>query len=151
MDSQHLIYLPRPMVFTNGVFDLLHAGHVQYLAQARQLGASLVVALNSDASARRLGKGPGRPFVCAGERQAVLAALTSVSAVVLFDEDTPVRWLRTLKPEIYVKGGDYKLEDLPEAAEVAAWGGRVQLLPLRPGVSTSALVYRIQCAAEVLQ
>lgn len=143
--------LPRPMVFTNGVFDLLHAGHVQHLALARRQGASLVVAVNDDASARRLGKGPGRPFQGARERLTVVSALSSVSVAVLFDEDTPVRWLRTLRPEVYVKGGDYRLERLPEARVVAEWGGRTLLLPLHGGHSTTALIYRIQCAAEILQ
>jgi D-glycero-beta-D-manno-heptose 1-phosphate adenylyltransferase len=134
--------LPRPMVFTNGVFDLLHAGHVDCLEKARVLGASLVVGVNSDASARRLGKGPGRPLNTQADRLAVIQALAAVSAAVLFDEDAPLKLLRALRPEIYVKGGDYRLSQLPEAPLVASWGGRTVLMPLRPGLSTTALVER---------
>jgi rfaE bifunctional protein nucleotidyltransferase chain/domain len=134
--------LPRPMVFTNGVFDLLHAGHVDCLEQARVLGASLVVGVNSDASARRLGKGPGRPLNKQADRLSVVQALAAVSAAVLFDEDAPLNLLRTLRPEVYVKGGDYQLDRLPEAPLIASWGGRTVILPLRAGLSTTALVER---------
>jgi rfaE bifunctional protein nucleotidyltransferase chain/domain len=134
--------LPRPMVFTNGVFDLLHAGHVDCLEQARVLGVSLVVGINSDASARRLGKGPGRPLNTQADRLSVVQALAAVSAAVLFDEDAPLSLLRTLRPEVYVKGGDYQLDRLPEAPLVASWGGRTVILPLRAGLSTTALVER---------
>jgi rfaE bifunctional protein nucleotidyltransferase chain/domain len=134
--------LPRPMVFTNGVFDLLHAGHVDCLEQARVLGVSLVVGINSDASARRLGKGPGRPLNKQADRLSVVQALAAVSAAVLFDEDAPLSLLRTLRPEVYVKGGDYQLDRLPEAPLVASWGGRTVILPLRAGLSTTALVER---------
>src|SRR5476649_1270931 len=105
---------PRPMVFTNGVFDLLHSGHVVYLAAARALGASLLVALNSDVSARQLGKGPGRPLSSERDRALVIAALASVSYVTLFDETTPCELLRRCRPEVYVKGGDYDIEALEE-------------------------------------
>jgi rfaE bifunctional protein nucleotidyltransferase chain/domain len=134
--------LPRPMVFTNGVFDLLHAGHVDCLEQARVLGASLVVGVNSDASARRLGKGPGRPLNKQADRLSVVQALAAVSAALLFDEDAPLNLLRTLRPEVYVKGGDYQLDRLPEAPLIASWGGRTVILPLRAGLSTTALVER---------
>lgn len=135
--------LPRPMVLTNGVFDLLHCGHVRYLAQARALGASLVVGLNSDASARGLGKGPGRPLVPQADRACVLSALSAVSLVVLFDEPTPQALLEALRPEIYAKGGDYRLDELAEARQVQAWGGRAVVLPFLPGRSTTALVQQI--------
>ncbi len=139
-----LAALPRPLVFTNGVFDILHRGHVTYLAQARALGASLVLGLNSDASARRLGKGPERPLNPQDDRAAVLAALESVSLVVLFDEATPLALLRQVRPELYVKGGDYSLATLPETPLVRGWGGEVRILPLVAGRSTTALVRRIR-------
>ena len=107
--------LPRPVVLTNGVFDLLHRGHVTYLAQARALGASLVVAVNTDASVRRLGKGEDRPVNPQEDRAAVLAALESVSLVTLFDEDAPLPVVQIVRPEVYVKGGDYDMERVPEA------------------------------------
>lgn len=136
--------LPRPLVVTNGVFDILHRGHVSYLLQARSLGASLVVGLNSDASARRLGKGPGRPLNNELDRCAVLRALASVDAVVLFDDDKPLRLLEQLRPEIYVKGGDYDIERLDETPLVRSWGGRALALPFVAGRSTTALVQRIR-------
>lgn len=138
--------LPRPLVFTNGVFDLLHRGHVLYLDAARRLGAALVVAVNSDASARRLHKGPGRPIVAEADRALVVAALESVALVTLFDEDKPLALLRELRPELYVKGGDYRMDELEETRCVAAWGGRARALPFEPGCSTSALVQRIRAA-----
>jgi rfaE bifunctional protein nucleotidyltransferase chain/domain len=134
--------LPRPIVFTNGVFDQLHAGHVDCLEQARALGVSLVVGINSDASARRLGKGPGRPLNKQADRLSVVQALAAVSAAVLFDEDAPLSLLRTLRPEVYVKRGDHRLDPLPEAPLIASWGGRTVILPLRAGLSTTALVAR---------
>lgn len=140
--------LPRPMVFTNGVFDLLHAGHVRLLMQARALGRSLVVGVNADASARRLGKGPSRPLVAEDDRLMLVAALRPVSLALLFSEREPGRLLEALRPDIYVKGGDYTLDRLPEARQVLAWGGRALLLPLLPGRSTTALVRRIQSAAQ---
>lgn len=136
--------LSGPVVFTNGVFDVLHRGHVTYLAQARALGASLVVGLNSDASARRLGKGPDRPLNAEADRAILLAALESVSLVTLFDEDTPVQLLSELRPQIYVKGGDYDMRTLAETALVESWGGRALAIPFVNGYSTTALVSRIR-------
>ena len=136
--------LPGPVVFTNGVFDVLHRGHVTYLAQARALGASLVVGLNSDASARRLGKGPDRPLNAETDRAILLAALESVSLVTWFDENTPVELLTELRPQIYVKGGDYDMRKLAETALVEADGGRALAIPFVTGYSTTALVGRIR-------
>ncbi|MEO6031959.1 MAG: D-glycero-beta-D-manno-heptose 1-phosphate adenylyltransferase [Burkholderiaceae bacterium] len=136
--------LARPVVFTNGVFDILHRGHVSYLAQARALGASLVVGLNSDTSARALGKGPDRPLNGELDRACVLAALESVSLVTLFDEATPVELLTLVRPQLYVKGGDYDIEKLEEARLVRSWGGDARALPFVDGYSTSALVARIR-------
>ncbi|HEX6703311.1 MAG TPA: D-glycero-beta-D-manno-heptose 1-phosphate adenylyltransferase [Albitalea sp.] len=136
--------LPRPVVFTNGVFDILHRGHVSYLAQARELGASLVIGLNSDASARTLGKGPDRPLNNEADRACVLAALESVSLVTLFDESTPVALLELVRPDIYVKGGDYDIETLAETASVRRWGGQARALPFVDGYSTTSLVRRIR-------
>src|SRR6201989_825378 len=131
--------LPRPVVFTNGVFDILHRGHVSYLAQARALGASLVIGLNSDVSARMLGKGPDRPLNAELDRACVLAALESVSLVTLFDEPTPVELLKRVRPALYVKGGDYDVETLAETALVRGWGGNARALPFVEGYSTTAL------------
>ena len=142
--ASRLAALPRPMVFTNGVFDILHRGHVSYLAQARALGASLVVGLNSDASARGLGKGPDRPLNSELDRACVLAALESVSLVTLFDEATPVELLKQVRPQIYVKGGDYDIEALEETRWVRSWGGQACALPFVDGYSTTALVRRIR-------
>jgi rfaE bifunctional protein nucleotidyltransferase chain/domain len=136
--------LARPLVFTNGVFDMVHRGHVTYLAQARALGASLVVGLNSDASARSLGKAPDRPLNNEGDRACVLAALESVSLVTLFDEATPLELLKLVRPDLYVKGGDYDVEQLAEAALVRSWGAEAKTLPFVEGYSTSALVERIR-------
>ena len=136
--------LPKPIVFTNGVFDILHRGHVSYLAQARALGASLVLALNSDASARLLGKGPGRPLNGEADRACVLAALESVSLVTLFDEATPVELLKRVRPQLYVKGGDYDIESLEETKWVRSWGGEARALSFVDGYSTTALVQRIR-------
>ena len=134
----------RPLVFTNGVFDVLHRGHVIYLAQARALGAALLVAVNSDASARGLGKGPDRPLNAEADRACVLAALESVSLVTLFDEPTPLALLALVRPDLYVKGGDYDVETLAETALVRSWGGTARALPFVDGYSTSALVARIR-------
>jgi D-glycero-beta-D-manno-heptose 1-phosphate adenylyltransferase len=139
--------LPRPRVFTNGVFDLLHRGHCTLLGQARALGASLLVAVNSDASARRLGKGPGRPINSAFDRASVLASLRAVDLVTTFDEDTPCDLLSQLRPEIYVKGGDYALEDLREAELMTRWDGHAVVLPYLSGLSTTAMARRIVDAA----
>ncbi|HEY1393740.1 MAG TPA: D-glycero-beta-D-manno-heptose 1-phosphate adenylyltransferase [Methylibium sp.] len=142
--AQRLAALPRPVVFTNGVFDILHRGHVSYLAQARALGASLVIGLNSDVSARQLGKGPDRPLNAEVDRAAVLAALESVGLVTLFDEPTPLELLKLVRPDIYVKGGDYDIETLAETPLVRSWGGRSLALPFVEGYSTTALVKRIR-------
>ncbi|HEY9065908.1 MAG TPA: D-glycero-beta-D-manno-heptose 1-phosphate adenylyltransferase [Burkholderiaceae bacterium] len=142
--AARLATLPVPIVFTNGVFDILHRGHVTYLAQARALGASLVLGLNSDASARGLGKGPDRPLNTEADRACVLAALESVSLVTLFDEATPVELLKLVRPQIYVKGGDYDIEALEETKWVRSWGGDARALPFVDGYSTTSLVRRIR-------
>jgi D-glycero-beta-D-manno-heptose 1-phosphate adenylyltransferase len=131
------------VVFTNGCFDLLHPGHVSYLWAARSLGDALVVGLNSDASIKKL-KGPFRPVVPERDRALVLSALEPVDAVVVFCEDTPVRLMRELRPAVYTKGGDYRIEDLPEAKVAAEIGAEVNLLPFEPGYSTTALIERIK-------
>lgn len=136
--------LPQPVVFTNGVFDVLHRGHVSYLAQARAQGGSLIVALNTDASARRLGKGPDRPLNAEQDRAAVVAALESVTLVTWFDEDTPVQLLSELKPQVYVKGGDYDMRTLAETALVEGYGGKALAIPFVDGYSTTSLVTRIR-------
>ncbi len=133
-----------PVVFTNGVFDVLHRGHASYLAQARSLGGSLVVALNSDASARRLGKGPDRPLNNELDRAALMAALESVSLVTWFDEDTPLELITELRPDVLVKGGDYDMSQLAETQVVLAYGGRAQAIPFVDGYSTTALVKKIR-------
>ena len=134
------------VVFTNGCFDLLHPGHVAYLEAARSLGDALVIGLNSDDSVRGLGKGPDRPIVAEGDRAVVLGALRAVDAVVIFDERTPVRLMREVRPAVYVKGGDYRIEDLPEAEVADEIGAEVRIIPFEPGYSTSALVERIRNA-----
>jgi len=139
--------LPHPVVFTNGVFDILHRGHVNYLQAARGLGASLVIGLNSDVSARLLGKGPDRPLNAERDRGAVLAALACVSLVVLFDDRTPVGLIRRLQPDIYVKGGDYDIEALEETRWVRSWGGSAVAMPFVDGYSTTSLVTRIRSAS----
>ena len=136
--------LQRPLVFTNGVFDLLHRGHVTYLAQARALGAALLVALNSDASARRLGKGPQRPLTALEDRIALVAALESVDVVTWFDEDTPLALIEALRPEVLAKGGDWPPERIVGAAQTIARGGRVVSIPFEHQRSTSELVERIK-------
>ena len=136
--------LPKPVVFTNGVFDVLHRGHVSYLHAARQLGGSLVVAVNSDVSARMLGKGPDRPLNKAEDRAAVLAGLASVSLVTFFDERTPVALIKEARPDLYVKGGDYDMETLEETAVVRSWGGEALAIPFVDGYSTTSLVKRIR-------
>jgi D-glycero-beta-D-manno-heptose 1-phosphate adenylyltransferase len=141
---KRLAQLPEPVVFTNGVFDILHRGHVHYLAQARALGASLVLALNSDVSAKLLGKGPERPLNGQDARACVLAALESVSLVVMFDEATPVALLKEVRPQLYVKGGDYDIETLAETRSIRSWGGDALALPFVAGYSTTGLVQRIR-------
>jgi rfaE bifunctional protein nucleotidyltransferase chain/domain len=138
--------LPRPVVFTNGVFDVLHRGHAIYLAQARALGASLIVAINTDASARRLGKGPERPLNSEESRAILVAALASVDLVTWFEEDTPFQLVSEVRPDILVKGGDYEMSKLPESKLMASWGGRSQALPFVEGYSTTALVKKIRGA-----
>lgn len=136
--------LPKPVVFTNGVFDVLHRGHATYLARARALGGSLVVALNTDASARRLGKGPDRPLNNQQDRAVLMAALASSSLVTWFDEDTPAELIRALKPDILVKGGDYDMRKLAETAVVESYGGKALAIPFVVGYSTTALVKKIR-------
>ena len=136
--------LQRPLVFTNGVFDILHRGHVDCLSAARDLGAALLVALNSDHSARALGKGPDRPMNTEDDRARVLEALQCVSAVILFDDPTPVALLRAVRPDVYVKGGDYDIDQLEETRVVRSWGGQAFALPFVAGYSTTSLVDRIR-------
>lgn len=136
--------LPRPLVFTNGVFDVLHRGHVTYLEQARALGASMVVAVNSDESVRRLGKGPDRPLNGLDDRMAVLAALAAVDLVVPFAGDTPRDLIVACRPDVLVKGGDYTAATTAGAAEVTAAGGRFVAIPFKFERSTTALVNRIR-------
>lgn len=136
--------LPKPVVFTNGVFDVLHRGHVTYLEQARALGGSLVVALNTDASAKRLGKGDDRPLNNELDRAVVMAALASVSLVTWFDENTPLELIGVLKPDVLVKGGDYDMRKLAETAVVESYGGRALAIPFVDGYSTTALVQKIR-------
>jgi D-glycero-beta-D-manno-heptose 1-phosphate adenylyltransferase len=146
--AQRIAALAAPVVFTNGVFDVLHRGHVLYLAQARELGASLVVAVNTDASARRLGKGPERPLNNEQDRAIVLASLACVDLVTWFDEDTPVELLGELRPQVYAKGGDYDMRKLAETALVESWGGRSVAVPFVEGYSTTNLVTRIRAQGE---
>ena len=136
--------LARPLVFTNGVFDILHRGHVTYLAQARELGTSLIVALNSDASVRRLGKGDDRPVNGLADRMAVIAALESVALVTWFDEDTPLARILECRPEHLVKGGDWKPENIVGAREVQSWGGKVHSITFEHDRSTTKLLTRIR-------
>jgi D-glycero-beta-D-manno-heptose 1-phosphate adenylyltransferase len=136
--------IARPMVFTNGVFDILHRGHATYLAQARALGRSLVVALNSDASVRRLGKGEERPVNALADRMAVVAALESVSLVTWFEEDTPLERILGCRPDHLVKGGDWAPERIVGAREVRGWGGEVHSIPFLHQASTTGLLERIR-------
>lgn len=139
-----LANLPRPVVFTNGCFDILHRGHVAYLARAAALGRSLVVGVNSDASARRLGKSTDRPFNTLDDRMAVLAALQDVDLVVPFDEETPARLIETVQPDHLVKGGDWPVDDIVGADTVRRRGGSVHSIPFEFERSTTALVARIR-------
>jgi len=139
--------LPRPLVFTNGVFDILHRGHVSYLDKAAQLGASLLVAVNTDESVRRLGKGSDRPVNTCQDRMAMLAALASVAVVTCFEEDTPEALIAELRPDIIVKGGDYDMRTLPEACLVQSWGGQALAIPFAFERSTTALLKKIRQTA----
>jgi rfaE bifunctional protein nucleotidyltransferase chain/domain len=136
--------LPRPLVFTNGVFDILHRGHATYLGQARALGASLVVGVNSDASVKMLGKGDDRPINSEADRQALLAALESVDMAVLFTEQTPVSLIEKIRPDIYVKGGDYEIDTLAETRLVKTWGGKAIAIPFLYERSTTSLLGKIR-------
>lgn len=136
--------LPHPLVFTNGCFDILHRGHVTYLAQARALGAALVVALNTDASVKRLGKGEDRPVNPLEDRAAVMAALECVDLVTWFDEDTPLQRILDAHPTVLVKGGDWPVDRIVGAAEVQGWGGMVHSIPFEHERSTTALLGRIR-------
>ncbi|MHB1585700.1 MAG: D-glycero-beta-D-manno-heptose 1-phosphate adenylyltransferase [Acidiferrobacteraceae bacterium] len=139
-----LAKVTRPLVFTNGCFDLLHRGHTHYLEAARALGSTLLVALNSDASITRLEKGPGRPINRLEDRMDVVAALESVSFVVAFDEDTPLGLIMKTRPDVLVKGGDWNVEEIVGAREVRSWGGRVATIPVRFACSTTAIADRIR-------
>lgn len=132
----------KTLVTTNGCFDILHRGHVDYLEKARDQGDFLMVAVNSDQSVRKL-KGAGRPINTAEDRAYVLSALSSVDAVCLFDEDTPVKWLEFVKPDLHVKGGDYKVEELPETAALRKWGGDVKILNFVEGYSTTNIIKKV--------
>lgn len=143
IDEARRLRAGKRLVFTNGVFDIIHAGHVRYLTQARALGDMLIVGLNTDGSVRLLGKGPDRPINTLEDRAEVVAALRAVDAVVAFEERTPVALVAELQPEVYVKGGDYRLEDLPEAPIVQAYGGEVVLLPFLKGRSTTSILRRL--------
>lgn len=136
--------LPRPLVFTNGCFDILHRGHVTYLAQARALGASLIVAANSDASVKRQGKGDDRPVNTLADRLALLASLECVSLVTSFDEDTPLQRILESHPDILVKGGDWAVDKIVGGKEVTAWGGKVVSIPFIHERSTTALLQKIR-------
>lgn len=142
--AERLARLPRPLVFTNGCFDILHRGHVTLLAQARALGAALIVALNSDASVKRLGKGDERPVNALADRLAVIAALECVSLLTWFDEDTPIARILDCRPEVLVKGGDWPLPRIVGNAEVSGWGGRVVSIPFIHPQSTTALLDKIR-------
>ena len=142
--QERIAKLPRPLVFTNGVFDILHRGHASYLAQARELGASLVVGVNSDASVKMLGKGDDRPINTEADRQALLAALASVDLVALFTEQTPVQLIEKIRPDIYVKGGDYEIDTLAETRAVKTWGGNAVAIPFIYERSTTTLLGKIR-------
>jgi rfaE bifunctional protein nucleotidyltransferase chain/domain len=142
--AERVAQLPRPRVFTNGCFDILHRGHVTYLAEARALGAALIVAVNSDDSVRRQGKGDDRPINRLEDRMALLAALESVSLVVGFDADTPRDLILAIRPDVLVKGGDWSVDRIVGAKDVIGWGGSVHSIPFRHDTSTTALLARIR-------
>ncbi len=145
--AEHVARLPRPIVFTNGVFDLLHRGHVTYLAEARALGAALVIALNSDGSVKRLGKGADRPINPLADRLAVVAALESATLVTWFEGDTPLELIIALRPDVLVKGGDWPIEQIVGSREVRERGGSVHSIPFQVHCSTSDLIARIRESA----
>ncbi len=142
--ASRLAHLPRPLVFTNGCFDILHRGHVTLLGQARALGEAMVVALNTDASVKRLGKGDDRPVNTLADRLAVIAALECVSLVTWFDEDTPIARILECRPDVLVKGGDWPVEKIVGNAEVAGWGGHTVSIPFIHQKSTTALLEKIR-------
>jgi rfaE bifunctional protein nucleotidyltransferase chain/domain len=142
--QERISKLPRPLVFTNGVFDILHRGHASYLDQARVLGASLVVGVNSDASVKMLGKGDDRPINTEADRQALLAALESIDLVIVFSEQTPVNLIEQIHPDIYVKGGDYEIDTLAETKLVKTWGGKAVAIPFLYERSTTSLLGKIR-------
>ena len=142
--AARIAQLPHPRAFTNGCFDILHRGHVTYLAEARALGASLIVAVNSDASVKRQGKGDDRPVNTLEDRMALLAALESVSLVTWFDADTPLDLILAIRPDVLVKGGDWTPDLIVGAADVTGWGGSVHSIPFRHHTSTTALLERIR-------
>jgi D-glycero-beta-D-manno-heptose 1-phosphate adenylyltransferase len=145
--AERVAALPKPVVLTNGVFDILHRGHVTYLAQARALGAALVVAVNTDASVKRLGKGDDRPLNTCEDRMALLAALESVSLVVPFDEDSALEVVQEARPEIYAKGGDYDMRAIPEGKAVLAYGGQALAIDFEHDRSTTKLLTKVRQAA----
>lgn len=138
----------RPLVFTNGCFDILHRGHVTYLAQARSLGQGLIVALNTDASVRRLGKGDDRPINCLANRAAVIAALECVSLVTWFDQDTPLELIELVRPDVLVKGGDWSVASIVGASQTLARGGKVVSIPFLFNTSTTATLKKIRIGGE---
>ena len=142
--AARLAQLPRPLIFTNGCFDILHRGHVTLLAQARALGASMVVALNSDASVKRLGKGDDRPVNTLADRLAVMASLECASLVTWFDEDSPIERILDCKPDVLVKGGDWPVEKIVGNTDVAGWGGKTVSIPFIHQKSTTALLDKIR-------
>ena len=142
--GERIKQLTKPVVLTNGVFDILHRGHVTYLAQARELGASLVVAVNTDASVKRLGKGDDRPVNICEDRMAILAALESVSMVVPFEEDTALEVVQEARPDVYVKGGDYDMSAIPEGQAVLAYGGKAVAIDFEHDRSTTRLLNKVR-------
>jgi rfaE bifunctional protein nucleotidyltransferase chain/domain len=142
--QERVAALPKPVVLTNGVFDILHRGHVTYLAQARALGASLVVAVNTDASVKRLGKGDDRPLNACEDRMAVLAALESVALVVPFSEDSALEVAQEMRPDIYAKGGDYDMQAIPEGKAVLAYGGQAIAIDFEHDRSTTKLLTKVR-------